>query len=75
MGYIEPDRRRTDARNLKTQQKKKGAGGEGAGKEIMHDYETEIRLKRKKGDTCEVRLPRFRGSKVDLFGGKSSLLA
>lgn len=31
--------------------------------------------KKKKGDTCKVRLPRLRGSKVDLFGGKSSLLA
>lgn len=41
----------------------------------MHDYETEKDQKRKKGDTCKVRLPRFRGSKVDLFGGKSSLLA
>ena len=46
-------------------------------KEIMRDYETETKTKKKgeKGNTCKVRLPRFGGSKVDLFGGKSSLLA
>jgi hypothetical protein len=31
--------------------------------------------KKEKGDTCKVRLPRFRGSNIDLFGRKSSLLA
>ena len=42
----------------------------------MHDYETEKDKKeRKRRYTCKVRLPRFRGSKVDLFGGKSSLFA
>lgn len=30
--------------------------------------------KKKKRDTCKVRLPRFRSSNVDLFGRKSSLL-
>jgi hypothetical protein len=79
MGYIEPDRRRTDARNLKkaTKEEERAGRGRSGEKEIMHMImKRRKRQKREKGDTCKVvRLPRFRCSKLDLFGGKSSLLA
>jgi len=69
MGYIEPDRRRPDARNLKGDKRRERAGRNGM---TMKRRKTK---KKNKEDTCKVRLPRFRGSKVDLFGGKSSLFA
>lgn len=75
VGYIEPDGRRTDARNLKKATRRR----RWVGKEIMHmimKRGTDKKEKKKKGDTCKVvRFPRFRGRNVDLFGGKSSLLA
>jgi len=55
MGYIEPDRRRTDARNLKKRQKKKRAGGGRWGRRSWHDYETEIKTKKEKEKKKEIR--------------------
>jgi hypothetical protein len=48
MRYIETDRRGTDARNLKSDKRRKERAGGGGGKEIMHGYETGEKTKKKK---------------------------
>ena len=74
MRYIEPDRRRIDARSLKATKENREPGGRG-GEEITISLLLNGETRQKGDATCKVRLSRFCGREVDLVGGNSSLLA